>query len=131
MVWKALQQPNAADLRDLKREFEGKARVLVDESMGERVAGILRERGVNAKYAAEFGLIGRSDEDVFAAAWADKRAIFTHDSDFMDDRRFPHHRNPGVVLIRPGADGSDNERLLECLVKTMLIAGKKRKMVSW
>lgn len=127
MVWKALEQPTAADIHDLKREFVGKARFLVDESMGERVAGILRERGFNTKYAGECGLVGHSDEDVFATAWADKRAIFTHDSDFMDDRRFPSHRNPGIVLIHPGAEGHDNEGLLECLLKTLLIAGDSGK----
>jgi predicted nuclease of predicted toxin-antitoxin system len=127
MVWKALDEPTAADLRDLKRQFAGRARFLVDESMGEAVAAILRERGFNAKYAAERGLIGHSDEDVFAAAWADRRVIFTHDSDFMDDRRFPPHRNPGIVLIHPGAAGSDNKRLQECLFKTLLIAGDSGK----
>ncbi len=127
MVWKALYQPTAADIRDIKRLFAGKARFLVDESMGERIAEILRERGFNAKYAAECGLIGHSDEDVFATAWADKRVIFTHDSDFMDNRRFPPHRNPGIVLIHPGAAGHDNERLLECLLKTLLIAGDSAK----
>ena len=127
MVWKALQQPTAADIRDIKREFAGKARFLVDESMGERVAEILRERGFNAKYAAECGLIGHSDEDVFATAWADKRVILTHDSGFMNDRRFPYHRNPGIVQIHPGVKGADNERLLECLLKTLLFAGDSGK----
>src|SRR5713101_2894806 len=122
MGWKALEQPTSADIRDIRNEFAGKARFLVDESVGERVGEILRERCFNAKYAAECGLVGHSDEDVFAAAWADKRVIFTHDSDFMDDRRFPPHRNPGIVLIHPGAEGHDNERLLECLLKTLVIA---------
>ncbi len=127
MGWKTLKQPTSADIRDLKSEFAGKARFLVDESMGERVAEILQERGFNARFAAECGLIGHSDEDVLAAAWAEKRVIVTHDSDFLDDRRFPPHRNPGIVLIRPGADGHDSRRLLECLIKTLLIAGDSGK----
>ena len=122
MGWKALEQPTTAEIRDLKREFAGKPRFLVDESMGEGVARLLRDRGCNVKYAADCGLIGHSDEDVFAKAWAEKRVILTHDSDFMDDRRFPAHRNPGVVQIHPGADGNDNARLIECLVKILLIA---------
>jgi len=40
------------------------------------------------------------------ALWRDNRILLTHDSDFLDDRRFPPHRNPGVVLL-PGAQGSD------------------------
>jgi hypothetical protein len=37
----------------------------------------------------------------------------------MNDRRFPSQRNPGLVLIRPGADGHDNRRLFECLIKLL------------
>ena len=123
MVWRPLHQPTSAEIRELQKEFAGKARFVVDESMGEGVAQILRDRGFNAKHAAELNLIGHSDEDVFAVAWSERRVIFTHDSDFMDDRRFPASRNPGVVVIHPGAAGHDNVRLLECLEKTLLIAG--------
>lgn len=31
--------------------------------------------------------------------------IWTHDRDFLDDARFPGHRNPGV-LVFPGGDGN-------------------------
>lgn len=30
--------------------------------------------------------------------------LLTHDRDFLDDTRFPEHRNPGVVVL-PGGDG--------------------------
>jgi hypothetical protein len=72
MVWKTLEQPTAADIRDIKKSYFGKVRFLVDESMGARVAEIIREHGFNAKYVAEFGLLGHSDEDVFATAWSEK-----------------------------------------------------------
>jgi predicted nuclease of predicted toxin-antitoxin system len=90
--------------------------------MGEQVAQILRSEGFNVKYAGDVGLTGRSDEDVFAEAWRDNHVIVTHDPDFLDDGRFPHHRNPGVVLIRPGSSGRDNRGLQVCLIKTTLIA---------
>jgi hypothetical protein len=32
--------------------------------------------------------------------------VWTHDRDFLDDRRFPEHRNPGVVVL-PGGDGDN------------------------
>jgi Domain of unknown function (DUF5615) len=57
-----------------------------------------------AHVVGEVGLTGRSDEDVFAHAWRDKRMLWTHDRDFLDDARFPEHRNPGVVVL-PGARG--------------------------
>ncbi len=72
---------------------------------------------------SSFGLEGRSDEDVLAAAWKDKRVLVTHDADFLDDLRFPPHRNPGIIVIRPGASGRDNDGLLLCLRKALLIAG--------
>ena len=46
----------------------------------------------------------------------------------LDDRRFPFNRNPGVILIRPGAAGNDDEGLIRCLVKALLIAGHN---ASW
>jgi hypothetical protein len=51
------------------------------------------------------GLRGKSDEDIFAYAWREKRMLWTHDNDFLDDRVFPEHRNPGVVVL-PGGDGN-------------------------
>jgi predicted nuclease of predicted toxin-antitoxin system len=105
-------------------EFRGRARFLVDESMGSEVAEILRSNGYNTKYVAEMGLLGHSDEDVFAAAWKEGRIIVTHDPDFLHCRRFPHHRNPGIVVVRPGSSGRDNEGLLACLVKATRIAGE-------
>jgi hypothetical protein len=52
---------------------------------------------------------------VFVAAWKDKRVVITHDADFLDNKRFPPNRNPGVVLIRPGSEGHDDERFVRCL----------------
>ena len=92
--------------------------------MGEEVAEILQSNGYNARYVAKVGVIGRSDEDVFAVAWRDKRILVTHDPDFLDGNRFPPHRNPGVVLIRPGSSGRDNQGLLACLLKATEIAGE-------
>ena len=49
----------------------------MDETMGEQVAQVLRSEGFNARYAGDVGLIGRSDEDVFAEAWRDNRKRFS------------------------------------------------------
>ena len=78
------------------RTFSKEARSLVDENTGPTIAAALRSLGWNARAANEVGLNGRSDEDLFAYAWRDDRIIVTQDHDFMDDRRFPPHRNPGV-----------------------------------
>jgi predicted nuclease of predicted toxin-antitoxin system len=124
MPWKELNEPSDDDQRWLKHEFPGKARFLVDENTGPEVTYFLRNLGYNAKFTSELGLSGRSDEEVFAAAWRDNRVIISHDSDFMDDRRFPHHRNPGLVVVGPGASGREDEQLISCLHKAILLAGR-------
>ncbi len=53
----------------------------------------------------ELGLTGCSDEDHFAISYRNKRILLTHDEDFLDNRKFPQHRNPGVVVL-PGASGN-------------------------
>jgi predicted nuclease of predicted toxin-antitoxin system len=122
--WRKLDLPNDSEKRRMDAEFRGWARFLVDESMGKEVAEILQSNGYNTKYVAEIGLAGRSDEDVFAAAWKERRIIVTHDPDFLDCRRFPQHRNRGIVLVRPGSSGRDNRGLLACLIKATWIAGE-------
>jgi predicted nuclease of predicted toxin-antitoxin system len=88
MSWKKLDLPTTDELREIKQEYKGKARFLVDESMGTNVAKYLSKQGYNTKYVGDESLEGRSDEDVFAFAWKEKRIIVTHDPDFLDDRRF-------------------------------------------
>lgn len=124
MTWKKIPQPTAAEIRELRREYSGKARFLVDESAGDEVAKALQMLRYNTKYVGDLGLLGRSDEDVFAAAWKDNRVVVTHDSDFLDDRRFPPNRNPGVIVVQPGADGRNAYGLIACLMKAVQIGGK-------
>ena len=99
MSWEPLPNPAKEDHSWFTRTFAKKARFLVDENTGVTVAGALRTLGWNAKAAGEAGLNRRSDEDLFAYAWRHGRIIVTQDHDFLDDRRFPPHRNPGVVVL--------------------------------
>ncbi len=122
MPWKKLDLPTTDAMRAMDEEFRGRARFLVDESMGTAIAKYLSEKGYNTKYVGDEGLTGRSDEDVFAFAWRSERIIVTHDPDFLDDRRFPPHRNPGIVLVRPGSSGRDDYGLFVCIYKARLMA---------
>jgi len=106
MSWRRVPDAPAREVEAFVKDFRRKARFLVDESLGASVAEVLRGQGWNARYVRESSLEGRSDEEVFARAWAEDRILLTHDTDFLDDRRFPPHRNPGVVVL-PGAEGSD------------------------
>jgi predicted nuclease of predicted toxin-antitoxin system len=111
---------------DPEKEFERywrrtrRTKFLVDENLGKGTAQLLREtRKVNVEFAADVGLGGRDDCAVFAYAWRKRRVLLTHDRGFLDDTRFPEHRNPGVVVL-PGGEG-DEEALVRALYFAMLL----------
>jgi len=101
MPWRPLDNPEKGEIDP---DFKKLTRFLVDENLGVGVATYLIEKGYNAEFAGDVGLSGHSDEDVFAYAWREQRMLWTHDRDFLDDVRFPEHRNPGLVVL-PGGDG--------------------------
>jgi predicted nuclease of predicted toxin-antitoxin system len=108
MSWIPLEVTNERISSATKR----RVRFLVDESLGVEAARVLREHGWNAKFVSDLQLIGKDDRTVFAMAWRERRVILTHDRDFLDNRKFPPHRNPGVVVFVVGASGEDDERLI-------------------
>ena len=59
--------------------------------------------GYKAAYVGDFGLCGRSDEEICAFAWRKGYMVITHDADFLDDKRFPEHRNPGIIVVGGGS----------------------------
>jgi predicted nuclease of predicted toxin-antitoxin system len=124
MGWKELSPVTDKQTQDFSR-LKKKTRFLVDESLGEAVTLVLREDGWNVKFALDVGLGGHSDEDLFAYAWKKDRVLLTHDHDFLDDRRFPPNRNPGVIIL-PGASGT-GEGLLLALRRVVSIIGPNRK----
>jgi predicted nuclease of predicted toxin-antitoxin system len=104
-MWKPGESITDEKWKEFKSKFKKKARFLVDENIGEEVATVLRDLGYNTVFVGDIGLLGRSDEDVFAYAWKTKRFILTHDDDFLDNLKFPFHRNHGVIVL-PGAKGN-------------------------
>jgi predicted nuclease of predicted toxin-antitoxin system len=108
MPWSLLPAaPKTKAFREALATTELRPKFLIDESLGIGVAKALRELRYNVKFGPDVGLGGRSDEEVFAFAWNQKRVILTHDHDFLDDRRFPFNRNPGIVVL-PGGGGNQN-----------------------
>lgn len=67
--------------------------------MDEGIVALIREFKYPAICVKDCGLSGKPDENVMAFAWRERRMLVTHDQDFLDDRRFPPHRNPGVVTL--------------------------------
>jgi hypothetical protein len=58
-------------------------KVLLDEMYAVKLAQALRDQGIDAVTVAEFGMAGRSDADVFAAATDGGHALLTENvSDF-------------------------------------------------
>lgn len=98
MPWRTLPPLSKADLASARLDLK-KARFLVDESVDMEVVTWLREHRWNAVHVTEAGLAGRDDEEVLAFAHREDRILVTHDADFLDNRRFPPHRNPGVVVL--------------------------------
>jgi len=68
---------------------------------------ILRRLGWNAQNLSDLNLVGHDDQAVFAAAWKEDRILLTKDHDFLDDRRFPENRNPGLIILPDARVESD------------------------
>src|SRR5215475_9393621 len=98
MTWQPVEITNR-EAEAFVKAFPKNSRFLIDENLGPRLAPALRSAGYDAIDVFALKLNGRSDEDVFAAAWRDGRILLTQDRDFLDDCQFQPHRNAGVVVL--------------------------------
>jgi predicted nuclease of predicted toxin-antitoxin system len=118
MTWQILPGASPGFIAQLRRAKH--SRFLTDESLGSGVAQFFQWYRMNAVTVWEVGLDGRSDEVVFAYAWKQRRILLTHDDDFWNDRQFPEHRNPGVVIL-PGANGDQTDMINGLTWMTLLM----------
>ena len=123
MPWKRIEITDE-EVAEGERLWKGKARFLADESLGREAATFLRDQGWNCRFVDEVGLQGHSDEDVYAFAKRDDRILLTHDTDFMNDRSFPLHGHPGVIVL-PGGSG-EAEPLVRAMFNMLKIVGPYR-----
>jgi len=105
MTWVPIPESSKKEEAAFLRESKKKARFLADQNVDVAVTQLLRDSGWNAKHASEAGLLGQPDENILAHAQREDRILLTHDPDFLNDRAFPPHRNPGVIVL-PGAEGN-------------------------
>ena len=98
MTWKpvAISKEEAAAA---VRSFSKKARFLLDEDVDPSLAPELRKLGWNVRTVDDASLRGHPDENIMAYAKREDRILITHDADFFDDRLYPPHQNPGVLII--------------------------------
>lgn len=103
-------------------------RFFVDRSAGIRIAKGLRDFGYDIKFGGDPEFHDLTTEAVFAAAGKERRVLITHDSDFLDNSRFEPAGNPGIIVIRPNVDGSDDHTLARCLVRVLVLCNQDQ---SW
>ncbi len=58
-------------------------RFYADENVSVAVCAVLRRRGIDVVSVRDAGLLGRSDAEQFSFAIREKRALITHDGDFL------------------------------------------------
>jgi predicted nuclease of predicted toxin-antitoxin system len=108
MPWQTIPDPDHEEVARFRRAR--RSRFLIDESLGSGTIEFFERLRLNAVDVWQVGLNGRDDRAVFAFAWRHRRILLTHDEDFWDDRRFPEHRNPGLVIL-PGANGDQTDMI--------------------
>lgn len=89
-------------LEDLLREPGTKPRKLkicADANVPKRLVDEIRRAGVPVQTALESQVSTKSDTSILAWTRSEERVLLTLDRDFWDDRKFPLHKSPGVLLI--------------------------------
>jgi predicted nuclease of predicted toxin-antitoxin system len=81
-----------------------KPRLYLDEQLPPTLTSDLAEAGVDAIHATLSGYQGQADTFHCETARQLKRTLVTANwRDFWDDRQFPLHRSPGVIILDTGA----------------------------
>lgn len=122
MPWRPIKATKE-EIAAFERRFKKKARLLLDENLDPALAEGLRALGWKLETVDEVGLKGHDDADILAYAHRNNRILITNDGGFRDERRFPPHRNPGVVIIPQGL--SDAARSLGAVLP---IVGEYREL---
>ena len=99
MPWTTLETSTTRQEQPSARRLRRRIRFLVDENLGHEFTEAVREQGWNTKNLHQSGLLGKSDEQILALAYAKDRIVLTQDKDFLDFRRFPPHRMAGVIVL--------------------------------
>src|SRR5262245_48584280 len=125
MAWQTITISNEQS-GALARAFPNASRFLVDTNMGPRFTPALRRLGYNATDVFALQLDGRTKQDVYAAAWGQRRILLTQDRDFLDDCKFSPNRNSGIVVL----PATNDDALVSALMAALAVVGVGRGLVD-
>jgi predicted nuclease of predicted toxin-antitoxin system len=96
------------ELRRLRRQwpthFPGKKpRLYLDSNIPESFVAELKKAGVDCVHPKQLDLENQADDAHWGEARRLNRYLVTCDLDFSDDRRYPLHESPGVVILDTGS----------------------------
>ena len=89
-------------------------KIKVDENIGKSAIELLHRYGHDVMTVRDQGLGGASDDRVFQACVAERRALVTLDHDFGHALRFPPAQSAGIVILELGhrtTRGAIDERI--------------------
>ena len=96
-------------------------RILADENIHPILVARLRERGLDVVSIHEAGLRGCADARILATAFAERRVVLTHDSDFGTLAIAGGAPFRGIVYLRPGhIDPASTWRTIEALMSASI-----------
>ena len=100
-------------------------RIKLDESIGHATprhatARRLRDDGHDVDTVRNENLAGAADDEVYAAAQSDRRALVTLDLDFANPLRFPPSAATGIIVLRIGEQQMQTN-LDRCLDRLLLL----------
>ncbi|MBN2544011.1 DUF5615 family PIN-like protein [bacterium] len=93
-------------------------RFVIDEDMQRSIGFLLEKNGYEVMDIRDFGLRGKSDEEIFKFAQLNNAIILTGDRGFGNILRFPLGQHYGIVVANfPNEIPTDeiNNRILVCL----------------
>jgi Mut7-C RNAse domain len=95
------------EARVTDRAFHKNTRFLLDENIG-KLASILRELGLHAHPLTRQDRGAIRTKTFSLQAGKQKWVVMSNDRDFLDDRKYPFHRCPGVLILPSPANSLDN-----------------------
>lgn len=110
--WVEFHIPSEADA--LWGRYRKRPRFLADANIPTELVQELRAGGIDVRQ--DTATSGLGDPEVLNMARREKRVLLTFDQGFWDERRYPTHSTPGVLIVKSGP-----EKITEALSAIALV----------